>query len=546
VKSKCQLDMALLENNTNGQHYLIIQGVFTALAAIAVVLRLVARRTTATPLGFSDYSIIVALALVIGYCAAAGVAITPGGAGLHIGDLEPEELQIFGQAVLAEEFLWLSANTCIKLSILHFLLTIFCYKRSFPYFAYALMTLVTLSFITFFIIGFLACEPLVKSWNPETPGICALRTPAWLASSVLSVIFDICIFTLPIPVVCALQMRQARKLAIMAVFGLGVAIIVVAGLRINSILYISIPDHTFISLNVSQWSILDCTLGIINACMPLIPPVLTYVARHNVFTGAHRPTNTSFTSGASSGRCGERPGPRRGDAGSGKVVSVNRPCASNLGLDSSRHPHTSDDSKTGGDHRRLLPANLSFDPLIFYPQEIRAIENRREVTGVSSERQMSGISAAEPSKTPLRNGVERSHNATGRRAKRTCEGCSWGRTGLANLLVSRGGGGGSGGGNDNYDGDAGAVRLVGSSGNCPTNCNSNRLARPVDEESGLGELPDNPGGVMRDDSDNCDASDAGKGIKVTRTWDIDVKSIDGDDNNHVMTQPHARGRTNSA
>jgi hypothetical protein len=214
--------MVPLDGDPAGVIFLILQAVFTPLAIIAVGFRLGARRYTGVPLEFSDYAIFLALLLVLGEVAAGLVGTLLGGAGLHAKDLTQQQVVIFRQALFAQDLCWMIANCFVKLSILHFLNSIFHRKPWFPRSIYALMVLVALSCIACVIARFFMCRPLAFTWDRATPGgTCLSAIPMSPGAAVLSLAFDLVILILPIPVILSLQMRVTRKVLLIGLFGMG-------------------------------------------------------------------------------------------------------------------------------------------------------------------------------------------------------------------------------------------------------------------------------------------------------------------------------------
>jgi hypothetical protein len=214
--------MVPLDGNPAGLIFFTIQAVFTPLALIAVGFRLGARRYTGVALEFSDHAIFLAFLLVLGEVAAGLVGTLLGGAGLHAKDLTQQQVVIFRQALFAQDLCWMIANCFVKLSILHFLNSIFHRKPWFSRSIYPLMVLVALACIVCVIARFFMCRPLVFTWDRSIPGgTCVSPMPMSPGAAVLSLAFDLVILILPIPVILGLQMRVTRKVLLIGLFGMG-------------------------------------------------------------------------------------------------------------------------------------------------------------------------------------------------------------------------------------------------------------------------------------------------------------------------------------
>ncbi|KAM0246294.1 hypothetical protein ACHAQJ_010266 [Trichoderma viride] len=78
-----------------------------------------------------------------------------------------------------------------------------------------------------------------KQWKPAVPGHCAQAVPFYLTFSSLTIVFDVTTLLLPFPVLLRLQMKFRRKAALLCLFALGVFVTVVQIIRIQTITNLS-------------------------------------------------------------------------------------------------------------------------------------------------------------------------------------------------------------------------------------------------------------------------------------------------------------------
>ena len=76
-------------------------------------------------------------------------------------------------------------------------------------------------FIAMGLLNTLLCDPIEKAWRPSIPGHCHSITVLWLSSSISSVVIDLILLLLPLPILWRLQMKRCRRILIMAVFACG-------------------------------------------------------------------------------------------------------------------------------------------------------------------------------------------------------------------------------------------------------------------------------------------------------------------------------------
>ncbi|KAF2106216.1 hypothetical protein BDV96DRAFT_675588, partial [Lophiotrema nucula] len=79
---------------------------------------------------------------------------------------------------------------------------------------------------------------------------------------------------MPMPMLWGLSIPLARKIGLVATFSLGAVICVIGVLRVLYVPKIDFSDFTYGSAVLWEWAVLEPTLGIINACMPVMLPVI--------------------------------------------------------------------------------------------------------------------------------------------------------------------------------------------------------------------------------------------------------------------------------
>ena len=67
----------------------------------------------------------------------------------------------------------------------------------------------------------LFCDPVDKYWDIEKPGFCRRPDALYIANAVASVVIDIYILLLPLPIIAGLSMKLGRKLFVSGVFVCG-------------------------------------------------------------------------------------------------------------------------------------------------------------------------------------------------------------------------------------------------------------------------------------------------------------------------------------
>jgi len=110
-----------------------------------------------------------------------------------------------------------------KTSILFLIARIFAPHRKVVLLARIIIGLMLLYYLPSFFIKVFRCIPIHKTWDIKARGKCITTESAiFLADCIVSLITDLAILIIPMPLVWKLQAPRRRKLRIMAVFAGGI------------------------------------------------------------------------------------------------------------------------------------------------------------------------------------------------------------------------------------------------------------------------------------------------------------------------------------
>lgn len=108
----------------------------------------------------------------------------------------------------------------VKVSILTFYLGVFPHtwfrRTTWGAIIFIGISTATLSFLTIF-----QCKPVAYFWNKDLHGTCININALAYANSAMSIVQDILIVVLPIPVLIKLQLGRKKKLAVLFMFAVG-------------------------------------------------------------------------------------------------------------------------------------------------------------------------------------------------------------------------------------------------------------------------------------------------------------------------------------
>ncbi|KUI69419.1 hypothetical protein VM1G_04922 [Cytospora mali] len=219
---------------------------------------------------------IVAMILTAGTVSVFLAAAFAADLGIHLQEVladDPAKFALHMRLFVPAQLLWAASNTCVKFSILSLYTTLFPNKRVIQI-CYATMALTTAYFIMVFLEGFLLCKPVQFNWDKTIAGICTGENTAYLVAGVTNLVVDMFIVILPMPLVFRLQMTLSRRISVAGMFSLGALICVMSQLRVLWLANWNLSDMTYTVTPGAIYSILEPTLGVVNACLPTIKPAI--------------------------------------------------------------------------------------------------------------------------------------------------------------------------------------------------------------------------------------------------------------------------------
>ncbi|PSR83627.1 hypothetical protein BD289DRAFT_483228 [Coniella lustricola] len=252
---------------------------FYVLGLGAIGLRLWARHIKKISWQLSDYFVLVAAVLGAGYLAICWIVATRGCVGYPIVEVALAQRLVIRKGYFAGWLLQCWANTFVRLSILNFMQHVFSVRR----FRLALYVCeaATVAYLVGCTISWLAtCRPIKYNWllGADVLQHCGDLKLKFLLSAVFNLCLDLSILILPMPWLWTLQMNTRKKIALSVVFGLGIFVCFATAWRTYQVVQFSKPasqlNFTVTVVEDALWSGLEITLGIINACLPVMQPAV--------------------------------------------------------------------------------------------------------------------------------------------------------------------------------------------------------------------------------------------------------------------------------
>ncbi|KAI1466976.1 uncharacterized protein F4812DRAFT_72321 [Daldinia caldariorum] len=218
-----------------------------------------ARPSSQRRLAFDDYFIIWATITAVSECIAGLVCGAAGGLGHHIEAISEEKVETFllGDYIFSHFYDFAIAST--KLSVLALYYRIFAATK-FRVIVTITAVCVMIWLVLMEIILGLGCQPVQGWWNSAAAATatCVDKLAFTYSTNIINLIFDIWIFTMPIPIILRLQASKEKKIGLCFLFSIGLGTCAISAARLSVVVSVRSKDIT--------WS--EVTLGILSAWEP--------------------------------------------------------------------------------------------------------------------------------------------------------------------------------------------------------------------------------------------------------------------------------------
>lgn len=242
------------------------------LALLFLVLRLWARFRRAFGYGLDDLIIILAFFFLGGNLGCV-IILVQNGVGLHSGALTLPQVMQIGKVLVLNEVLYVTNINLIKISVL------VMYFRFFPVRlmrlgGLVLGTISSLWNVSLIVLAITQCVPFKKIYAPWVEGNCINLKATFLAIAVPSIMTDVAILSLPLPLVWRLQTKVWQKISLTAVFLLGSFVVFASIYRFIIFVHYNPNDLPYTLAPGLAWNMIELSSGIVSACLPTLGPFI--------------------------------------------------------------------------------------------------------------------------------------------------------------------------------------------------------------------------------------------------------------------------------
>ncbi|PYH88112.1 hypothetical protein BO71DRAFT_404108 [Aspergillus ellipticus CBS 707.79] len=249
---------------------------FSIVATLFMSLRMYTKVFVIRQMRYSDYSMIFAWAIVMGFMVPAWLLNTEN-PGLNQWDITMQRFINSLYYFHAGSIVYGLCCFFVKMSLLLQLLEIFGQQRG--GFFWTCHSLLWVNFVFYVICTFLeifACQPMAKNWNVLiTTGHCLNTRLINVVASSINSASDLIILVLPQTRIWSLNMPFSRKITVSAVFLIGLLACTSSIVRLAYAILLNESSNdnniAYYSFMAGCWTIPELTIGIIIGCLPSMP-----------------------------------------------------------------------------------------------------------------------------------------------------------------------------------------------------------------------------------------------------------------------------------
>ncbi|PKX96197.1 uncharacterized protein P174DRAFT_388153 [Aspergillus novofumigatus IBT 16806] len=150
-------------------------------------------------------------------------------------------------------------------------------KRFYRMLVWGVIVLSTLGHVAGTLVLILNCKPVERSWNQTIAGKCLPVGPTFYGLAAFTIISDVFVIFLPIPLLLQLKVKPAQKAGVVCLFLLGLFTTLCSILRLTQIHRVVAIDGD--STMLVLWGTIEFNVGNIVTSLPFLTPILKIWAR---------------------------------------------------------------------------------------------------------------------------------------------------------------------------------------------------------------------------------------------------------------------------
>ncbi|KAF4551200.1 Hypothetical protein D9617_14g076570 [Elsinoe fawcettii] len=249
-----------------------IAGCFTGLMLAMVGVRFWVRARIVRAIGADDWVVLASAFLSVVYSCMA-IAQSRFGLGLPVRLRPKQDANIFATLNFACRPIYNACITGFKVGLCLAYLRLITQTSMNKYrlLIWGALWFSVLAHIAIILALFFYCDPVQKAWIPSTAGQCLKTDPLYYGTAAVTILCDIMVFFLPVPLFLSLQTDRRRKVTLIVVFLLGLITTVCSFLRMMQIRDVSKDGDATMLVT---WAMIEQNVGIITTSLPALGPLI--------------------------------------------------------------------------------------------------------------------------------------------------------------------------------------------------------------------------------------------------------------------------------
>ncbi|KAH8779056.1 integral membrane protein [Hyaloscypha finlandica] len=277
-----------------------------ALVVTFVSLRIYVRACMMRQIEKEDWACVAAGILAAMYFVL-GIFMGHFGGGHHIWEVTEEAFVKYQKVQYADAILYGPTAYLTKVTLLLILArTLTPYKRIMAL-IWGSMGAMLAFYIFVAILKIRICTPIDLFWDPNVQGSCWNEHLILIADTVMSVVSDLVILALPMPLLWSMQMPVKKKLGIAALLGAGGVATATSIVRLVLIFGSLAPDRTVAGIQFKLLEVAEITIGILCACSPAFNIYSIQVQEERIATRARYTANVEISKSETSSEGSKSP-----------------------------------------------------------------------------------------------------------------------------------------------------------------------------------------------------------------------------------------------
>ncbi|KAF7166979.1 hypothetical protein CNMCM5623_000467 [Aspergillus felis] len=150
-------------------------------------------------------------------------------------------------------------------------------KRVYRMLIWVAIIMSTLGHVAGTLVLLLNCTPVERAWNPTISGTCLPVGPTFYGLAAFTIVCDVVVIFLPIPLLLQLNVKPAQKAGVACLFLLGLFTTLCSILRLTQIHRVVAVDGD--STMLVLWGTIEFNIGNIVTSLPFLTPLLKMFVR---------------------------------------------------------------------------------------------------------------------------------------------------------------------------------------------------------------------------------------------------------------------------